>query len=225
MHKSLYIKVSILESNTLNILIIDDHPLMIQGIKGLVGSIMGQVTFDVSQDIHQGIQLISGRRYDVITLDINLAGDDSIQYLPTVKQLAGATPIVVYTSYATPSLVRKAIKLGANGYLLKTDGLQEVEAGLKSVLNGETYVSSDLQQSRKKSVDKVAKHTITSEFVQRYGFSKREMEILSFLAKGLDDKSIADKVFLSHHTVHEHRKRIYKKLRVHSKYELMELFA
>lgn len=207
------------------ILIIDDHPLMIQGIRDLIGSILPTTTFTSTTCIKEGISFIKNAIYDIITLDINLDGDDSIQYLPQIKKLAPHTPVLIYSSYATPSVVRKAMGLGASGYLLKTDSIDEVENALRKVLNGEAYVSQELREKpRDTPPTRVAKHTITSEFVQRYQFSKREMELLPYLAKGMDNKSIADQLFLSHHTIHEHRKRIYKKLDIHSKTELMKLF-
>lgn len=206
------------------VLIIDDHPLMIQGIKDLISAVLVDASFESSTEVQKGIQLISRRQFDIITLDINLSGDDSIQYLPTIKSLAPNTPVIIYTSYATPSIVRKAMKLGASGYLLKTDGIDELEKALNSVLKGVSYVSSELLNRKTTREDRVAKHTITSEFVQRYQFSKREIDLLPYFAQGLDDKTISDKIFLSHHTVHEHRKRIYKKLNIHSKHELMRLF-
>jgi len=145
---------------------------------------------------------------DILLMDIGLPGINGIEGVHRVKQLSPATQVVMLTVFEDGDNIVNAIAAGASGYLLKGATLEAVVESLKSILSGGAPVSP---QVAKKVLALFAGTTANSG---DYRLTAREREVLSLLVDSLTKQQIADRLFVSYHTIDKHLRNIYGKLQV-----------
>lgn len=148
---------------------------------------------------------------DIILLDIGLPGMSGIDLIPELKKLSPTSKIIIITVHDDDENVFNAICAGASGYLLKDLSADRIVSSISEVMNGGAPMNSHIA---KKVLNMFRDQNIKSD---GYDLSDREKEILSLLVDGLSKKQIAEKIFLSYHTVDSHIRNIYAKLEVHSR--------
>jgi DNA-binding NarL/FixJ family response regulator len=148
---------------------------------------------------------------DIILLDIGLPGMNGIELIPELRRLSPTSKIIIITVHDDDENVFNAICAGASGYLLKDLSSEKILASIIEVMNGGAPMNSHIA---KKVLNMFRDQNVKSN---GYSLSEREKEILSLLVEGLSKKQIAEKIFLSHHTVDSHLRNIYAKLEVHSR--------
>jgi len=148
---------------------------------------------------------------DIILMDLDLPGMTGIEGVRAVKAVSPETRVVMLTVFDENDLIFKSICAGASGYLLKSDPTAKIVASLQEVLNGGAPMNA---QIARKVVDMFARLATTKG---DYGLTAREREILQCLVDGLSKRLIAEKLFLSFHTIDMHMRGIYTKLQVHSR--------
>ncbi len=147
----------------------------------------------------------------VILLDIGLPGMSGIQGIAKFKQLSPETHIVILTVYDDNEKLFNALCAGASGYLLKDSSPEKIINSIKEVFMGGAPMNMQIANKVLKMFSKFKPSTTD------YGLTEREIEILQYIVQGLTKQSIADKLFLSFHTVNTHIKNIYNKLHVHTR--------
>lgn len=147
---------------------------------------------------------------DIVLLDIGLPGMDGVEGISHLKKLIPASKIVMLTIRDDDESIFKAVCNGASGYLLKDSTSERILESVKEVLGGGAPMNSSIAA-------RVLK--MFKEFIPVHGdynLTHREKEILKLLVEGLSKKQLAEKLFLSYHTVDAHIRNIYNKLEVHS---------
>ena len=192
---------------TTKIAITDDHMMVLKGIESMLENTKEIEVVGLFSNAEETLNGISKNQPDVLLLDINLP---DINGIDLSKQLLKKYPdlkIIALTSHDDISFVKRMLKNGVHGYLLKnTDKLELVEA-LKTVLSGDLYLQKDirnkmlLQNSKKKS-DNGLKPNLT----------RREQEVLVAISEELTTQEISEKLFISPKTVETHRMNIMSKL-------------
>jgi len=155
--------------------------------------------------------LRNGSLPDLILMDIGLPGMDGIEGIRRAKEISPSVKIVMLTVFEDTDSILQAIAAGASGYLLKSAEIEQAIESLTSILNGGAPMSP---QIARKMLEVFAE---ISTPAADYDLTPREREILKFLVDGLTKKEIADKLFLSFHTIDNHLRNIYVKLRVQSR--------
>ncbi len=150
---------------------------------------------------------------DIILMDIGLPGMSGIDCLKEVKKYSPEILVVMLTIFEDDDRIFNSLTAGADGYLLKNTPQNKLLDSLLELYNGGVPMS---HQIARKVLDVFRKTPSHSEIDE---LTKRELEILDLLVQGFTYKTIADKLFISSQTVHEHIKHIYQKLQVHSKSE------
>jgi DNA-binding NarL/FixJ family response regulator len=148
----------------------------------------------------------------VVLMDINMPGMDGIECVSRLKAAHPDTEIVMLTVYQDAENVLKSLAAGANGYLLKRAGREDLQAAIHQVLAGGSPMSS---QIARKLVQAFRQPVRTETATGR--LSAREQEVLALLARGFLYKEIAGQLNIGYDTVHNYIRRIYEKLRVHSR--------
>lgn len=191
-----------------NVVIVDDHPLMRRGIGQLLSF---EDEFTLTGEASNGtdaVALISQNEPDLVLLDLNMKGMSGLDTLHALRNEGVTCPIVILTVSDNKQDIKTLIKAGADGYLLKDSEPDELIALLKEAMKGgKTYseqVKACLEQENNGD-NKLA--TLTA----------RELEILQNVAKGMRNKQVADKLFISEATVKVHMKSLLKKLNVKSR--------
>jgi DNA-binding NarL/FixJ family response regulator len=200
-------------TNRIDVIIIEDNELFRDSLKEAINKsseIGCNYTFssgETALDIIEKEELVP----DIILLDIGLPGMNGIELIPELKRFSPSSKIIIITVHDDDENVFNAICAGASGYLLKDLSSEKILASIIEVMNGGAPMNSHIA---KKVLNMFRDQNIKSD---GYGLSEREKEILSLLVDGLSKKQIAEKIFLSHHTVDSHLRNIYAKLEVHSR--------
>jgi DNA-binding NarL/FixJ family response regulator len=155
--------------------------------------------------------LRKGALPDLILMDIGLPGMDGIEGIRRAKEISPSVKIVMLTVFEDTDSIMQAIAAGASGYLLKSAHTGEAIESLTSILNGGAPMSPQVARKMLEAFAEISAPTAD------YSLTPREREILKFLVDGLTKKEIADKLYLSFHTIDNHLRNIYTKLRVQSR--------
>jgi DNA-binding NarL/FixJ family response regulator len=150
---------------------------------------------------------------DIILMDVGLPGMSGLEGIVKVRGIAPATQIVILTVFEDSDTIVQALSAGAAGYLVKGSELEAIVESLKSILSGGAPISP---QIARKILTLFADRRSHSE---GYDLTNRELEVLSLLVDGLTKQRIADRLFISFHTIDKHLRNIYGKLQVQSRTE------
>ncbi len=154
---------------------------------------------------------IKALKPDVVLMDIDLPDINGVEAVKLIRSVYETLPVIMFTVFEDDENIFNAICAGANGYLLKRN-FDQIPAAIKDVLEGGAPMTSSVAKRVLSFIPK----TKTEKAEDMDILSKREVEILSYVAKGYSYKMIGDALFISTETVRTHIKRIYKKLQVNS---------
>ncbi len=200
----------------LKIIIAEDHPIVIDGIKLLFHE---SADYEVVGEANTEKEIISvclNLQPDFLVLDLNLGGKNSIDLIDEIKNRFPKLKILIFSSYQTSVLIKKALSLGVEGYLLKDATKNDWLEALSSIGEGKIYLSKSIRHFHEENVFD------TDNFSQITSLSEQEKRIIKLIINGLEEKKIAENLFISKHTVHTHKKNILKKLNLHTNAELVK---
>lgn len=185
----------------INILIADDHQLLIDGIKT---TLTGVEDIQVVAEVYNGYQVLekldTGLKVDVILMDINMPKLDGLNCTKMVRKKYPEIKILALSQYDEKRFVKQMVKNGASGYLLKDSGKDELVKAIHEVHNHGNYFSERLSM---RLINQELKMENTSALFPK--LTDRELEILRLIGKEFSSQEIADKLFISFHTVESHR--------------------
>jgi two-component system nitrate/nitrite response regulator NarL len=194
----------------IKIAIADDHQMFIDGIKSLL---KGNKNMLVSLEATNGEQLLSllkEQPTEVILMDVNMPVMDGIEATKQVKQKYPDTHVIMLTMFSSKDYIEKLLRAGANGYVLKNTGKEELTTAIEKVMQGESYFSKEVTERIMEGLQgKKAENN--PHMVE---LTEREKDVLRLIVQELTSHEIADKLFISFHTVETHRKNLISKLQV-----------
>ena len=205
-------KEKVTDKHIINIWLVEDNIRYSKSMAGLINATDGMHCSHTFFSCEEAIPMFASENLpDVILSDIGLPGMSGIQGIEKFKELSPETLVVILTVYDDNEKVFNALCAGASGYLLKDSPAEKVIEAIKEVLAGGAPMNMQIA------------HKVLGMFAQfkpkkaDYGLSEREKEILHYMVAGLTKQQIADKLFLSFHTVNTHLKNIYIKLHVNTR--------
>ena len=185
----------------INVLIADDHQLLIDGIKT---ALEGVEDITVVAEANNGYKVLekleSGIPVDVILMDINMPQLDGLNCTKMVAKKFPDVKVIALSQYDEKRFVKQMVKNGASGYLLKDTGKDILVKAIKTVHGGEKYFCERLSL---RLINQELKMQDTKALFPK--LSKREVEILQLIGKEYSSQQVADKLFISFHTVESHR--------------------
>jgi len=191
----------------INILIADDHQLLIDGIKANLADIED---FDFIAEANNGYQVLerleSGIVVDVILMDINMPMLDGLECTKKVSKQFPEVKVIALSQYDEKRFVKWMVKNGASGYLLKDADKDNLEKAIRAVHAGEKYFCDRLSL---RLVTQELKMENTRDLFPK--LTDREVEILNLICREFSSQEIADKLFISFHTVESHRANLMQK--------------
>lgn len=197
----------------IRILMVDDHPLVREGMKVLLTK---ETAFDwvgEASGAHDALPQIQRLQPDVVILDISLPGESGVSLARRI-QTTGSR-VLVLSMHDEEEFVRLAFQAGALGYLTKSSPSSEIIEAIRAVDRGEKFIGSQLGKA-------LAERTLL-EANDSGEITEREREVLSLVAKGLSAKEIATRLEISHRTVESHRNNLMKKLGARNSAELVRI--
>lgn len=205
-------KLKNIDKGVHNIWLVEDNAHFRRSMKWLINRTAGLQCGQAFESCEEALaELEKDIKPELILLDINLPGMSGIQGIEKIKSISSAIQIIILTVYDDNEKVFDALCAGASGYLLKDSSPEKIINSIEEALAGGAPMSMPIarkvleifSQLKPKKTD--------------YGLTAREKELLQLVTSGLSRQQIADKLFISFHTVTTHLKNIYSKLHVNSK--------
>jgi DNA-binding NarL/FixJ family response regulator len=198
----------------ISVLLVDDHELLRAGLRSRLENEVSITAVGEAGTAEQAVVMARALQPDVILLDLLLPRKSGYEAIPELAQVAPGARILVISSQAAPSSVRRALSAGASGYLPKHVSDRELVAAIRRVAAGEGYVEPGLG----------AKLVVDDASPALEPLSERERDIVHLLALGYTNQEIGKQLFISVRTVDTHRAHIMRKLQLETRAELV-MFA
>jgi DNA-binding NarL/FixJ family response regulator len=202
----------------INILIIDDHPLVAGGIEMMLKDVDYLHIQAIAKTGAEAMVFLSENQPEIILLDISLPDIDGLQLCETIRLKNKYSKILGLTSANEASIITQLLHRGANGYLLKNMERNELLEAIDKVMDGKIYLS---KAANEKVLEQFS--SVFSALHEMPSLTRREKEILQLLELGLNGPQIAEKLFLSQYTVETHRKNLMQKLNASSLPQLLRI--
>jgi DNA-binding NarL/FixJ family response regulator len=186
----------------IRLLIVDDHPVVRDGLRGMFAGDPGIEVVGEAGDGAEAVALASEREPDVILMDLHMPVTDGVTAICQLAEQGSASRILVLTTYDQDSYVLPAIEAGATGYLLKDAPRDELLRAVRAVAGGDSVLAPSVASRLVQQVRNPPREVLT----------ERELEILALVASGTTNRAIARTLFISEATVKTHLLHIYEKL-------------
>lgn len=200
----------------INVALVEDNDDIREGLVYLINASEGFNCVANFSNAEDALETLPRINVDVVLMDINLPGMSGIDCIIKLKRRDSKFLIIMLTIFEDDESIFKSLQAGASGYVLKKTSPAQLLEAIKDVYNGGSPMSS---QIARKVVASFQSRNAT--VANHEDLSNREMEILTFLARGYRYKEIADQLFISIETVRTHIRNIYEKLQVHSRTEAL----
>lgn len=192
---------------SINMLVCDDHKVIFQGVQAMLFDYPNLEALEYADSLPSLINRLKTKRFSLLILDLNISGINSLEHISEIRAQQPNIKIVIFSSYDNPTLVKKAQAENVNAFLVKNSDSETFIDAITKTLKGERFYEKS---------DKVI-HTANSEIdhiKQEVELSTREQEIAILMVSGHNEQELAEKLFISKHTVRTHKKNIFRKLKV-----------
>ena len=206
------------ERDKIMVLVVDDHTLVREGIVSLLKADPAIEVIGQADTGEEGVAKALELEPHVVLMDISLPGISGLEATTRIKSQQPEVKVLVLSMYDNDEYVFQVLKNGASGYVLKKAMAQELLTAIQTICSGEMYLYPTIAT---KVVNQVI-HSDGRSTEKNDLLTEREKEILTYVAKGMTNKEIAEFLNLSNRTVQTHRANIMKKLDLHSTVELLK---
>lgn len=200
-----------------NILVVDDQEVVRYGTTLILSKSIEDVQVSEAGNFEDTLKILSSKPFDLVILDIDMPGGNNHQMLDVIRLRHPDIKILIFSSYDEQIFGWRYLEAGADGFLSKKTGIEEIKNAAKSLLRDEKYLSPALKQTL---LNNITKKKTTVNPLDR--LSNRESNIMQLLIKGQSVAEIADKLSLQVSTVSTYKKRICEKLQVSNIVEMIE---
>lgn len=200
-------------TNQIKVFMVDDHPIVHEGIDHFLVS---EQEFDMvghSQSAEEALSKIRNCHPDVILLDISLPGMNGLELIPRLKKVAPKVEVVIFSMHNKEALIQQAFKLGALGYVLKGSSREQITAAIRAAYGGEHFLSSQIEAN---VINNFLQSCKNKKPVSKYDeLTEREQEVFRLMVEGKSTAEIANVLCITTKTAEKHRGNVMKKLNVH----------
>jgi DNA-binding NarL/FixJ family response regulator len=205
----------------IKVLLADDHTIVRKGLRSLLEDEDGIEVIGEAEDGREAIKLAEKLHPDIVLMDIAMQGLNGLEATRQLKRLHPEIKILILSMYANEEYVFQTLQAGAEGYLVKKAAPSELVLAIKSVHQGNSFLSPSISR------------TVIDEYIRRANeidegddafknLTARETEVLQLIAEGRKTREIAELLYISIKTVETHRSHIMDKLGIHSTAELTQ---
>jgi DNA-binding NarL/FixJ family response regulator len=189
----------------ISILIVDDHPMVLEGMTAILKNISSINQIHKASMALEAIKVLRENVCEVVITDINLPEISGIDLCKKIKKEFPDVKVIAMSTFQDKSYISNMIQNGASGYLSKTSSPEEIEKAIVASLQNQITINVSGAGSTPSIINNDLKTPV---------ITTREKEVLELISQGLTNKEIADKIFVSTHTVDTHRKNLLTKFNV-----------
>jgi len=197
----------------LNILVVDDHPSVLEGIRAVLSRGIQNAVIDGASTAPEAVSKCARQEYGVIVTDMSLPGRSGPELVAELKRLQPGASILVYSVHSEQQFGVRAIRAGADGYLTKDRPIEDLLEAVRVLLSGRKYITNGLAVALAEAVGGPVEPISL--------LSDRELQVLRMVVRGASTSDIADRLHLSAKTVSTYRSRILEKLRISNTADLI----
>lgn len=200
----------------MNVLIVDDHPMILEYLRGAVAHVLPDAVVRSAGSLREALEASRERLPELVLLDLGLPDSKGVDSVLKFREAHPQVPVVVVSGEDDGDSVRAALALGAAGYVPKTSGPQVLLNALRLVVDGARYIPPEaLAEPEALKAGSKGRRALESSLTER------QREVLTFMLKGLTNGEIADELGISEATVKQHSHAVYEAFRVSSRVELI----
>ncbi|QXD33421.1 MAG: DNA-binding response regulator [Verrucomicrobia bacterium TMED71] len=204
---------------TTRIYIVDDHPLVRQGLSQIVASEADMEICGEAEDSPAAIRGVGEANPDAIIVDISLKGANGIELIKNLKAIHDDIPILVFSMHDETIYAQRALRAGAKAYVMKKESPSKVIDAIRKIIQGEIYVSPSVADQVLHQIVNGPGNVSTSP-VDR--LTDRELEVVQLIGRGLSSREVAESLHLSVKTIESHRAHVKEKLSLRNATELVQ---
>lgn len=199
------------------ILIVDDHQLVIDGLSAIVKELKEYEIVGKASNGKEAVSLAEMLSPNLVLMDIDMPIMNGLEACRRIKTNYPQIAVLILTMHNEPSLIRKVMEIGADGYVLKNADREEFYNALCSIAKGKKYFSAEVTESLLQTEGKTKSNfSIDNNTLLLAKLTERELDVLKLIAEGFSNKEIGEHLFISHRTVDTHRTNLMKKLDAHN---------
>jgi len=206
------------EGQKQRILIVDDHPIVREGLTTIINEQTDLVVCGEAEDAQTALEAVGTLRPDLMIVDISLKGINGIELVKLIQRRYEKMPILVLSMHDESLYVERVLRAGARGYIMKQEGTEKVVTAIHKILGGDIYVSEAMRKKLLRTFQESQPET-SGPSVDR--LSDRELEVFRLIGQGYGTRQIADTLHVSVKTVNTYRQHIKGKLKFETGSELL----
>ncbi len=207
------------------ILIVDDHPLVREGLISILKSAAGYEVVGQAGNARDANRMVKNLKPDLVLLDLALPDKSGIELSREIRNISPPTRIMIVSMHSKVDYIVKAFQAGATGYMVKESATEKLLQGIDHVVNGEYFMDGSVSHRVVEKLMQTPEKEMKITDAAYETLTSREQEITVLLAEGYSAKETAAKLFISPKTVENHRTSIMNKLGLHSTHELVRYAA
>ena len=210
---------SVTRTKKKTVFIVDDHPLLRQGLALLVNRERDLAVCGEAEEAQTAIKEITAKKPDILIADISLNGPDGLDLLKNLRALYPNLPVLILSMHDESIYAERALRARANGYIMKQEATEKVLVAVRRILGGDIYLSDRMANKLLHQYISGASVDMNSRLS---ALSDRELEVFRLIGEGRSTRQIAEKLHLSVKTVETYQAHIKDKLSLHSGRELVQ---
>lgn len=202
------------------VLIVDDHPLVREGLTDLINKEGDLCVCGTAEDMPEAIGAIKSLKPDVVTVDISLGDSSGLELMEYIRVQFPDLPTLALSMHEESSYAKRAIKAGAKGYVTKREATKTIVVAIRKVLERRCYLSEEMSEELLSSL--FNNHGSDTGHSPTDQLTDREMEVFCLLGHGKGTREIAEQLYLSVKTIQTYRSRIKEKLHLETSSQLLQ---
>jgi DNA-binding NarL/FixJ family response regulator len=201
------------------VLLVDDHPIVRQGLALLIDREADLCVCGEADGAHSAFHAITTLRPDLVVLDISLNGPDGLDVLKEIRTKTTNLPVLILSMHDESIYAERAMRAGANGYIMKQEATEKVLVAIRRILQGDVYLSDRLTSTMLQQYVRGAAPAKGSPLVN---LTDRELEVFRLIGEGHGTRQIAEELHLSVKTIESYQAHIKEKLALRNARELVQ---
>lgn len=200
----------------IKILIVDDEKLIREGLKIMLSTFDDIYVIGTAENGYKALEICKSKEIDVVLMDIRMKDCDGVMGTRLIKEQFTKIKVIILTTFKDKEYIQDALKYGAFGYLLKDSSHEVIYEGIKTAYMGNMVVHPEVANE----ILINSNYSLNNKEIGKYDFSDKEIQIIKYIAEGLTNKEISEKLYLSEGTIKNNITNILSKLNLRDRTQI-----